>query len=186
MAWYIPFLIFLGRIGDVSVGTFRTILMLAGYRHWAALLGVLEVAIWVLVAGKAIQYVQQGHLGAVVGYACGFGTGVLVGMWLEDKIALGFRIVRVVCTEDNAHVPERLRALGYRVTQITGRGRDAAVDIAFLVLRRRELPKLNDALAEIAPTAFVTVERVEKPRGAGFGEVAQRGRFNVLRQQVRK
>ena len=186
MEWYVPIVIFLARIADVSIGTLRTIVMLQGYRLPAALLGSVEVMIWVLAAGWAIKFINEGHWWAIAGYAGGFSTGILVGLWLENKIALGYRMVRIVCTDSEAHAPKHLREAGFRVTTVDGWGEESEVDIAFVVIRRRDLERLRSTLAEVAPGAFVTVERVDRPSGAGFDPPMRSRRMRVLQQQIRK
>lgn len=184
MEWYIPLLIFVARIGDVSIGTVRTMLMLQGYRLVAACLGVIEVTIWVLAVGGVVTNLTEPA--AIAGYALGFGAGVYIGIWIENQLALGYRMVRIICTEENVHLPDRLRDRGFRVTQVDGRGREAHVHIAFTVIRRKQLADLRVAVAEVAPKAFVTVERVDRPEGASFGDVRVLRRRRLLRQHVRK
>ena len=79
MPWYIPLVIFAARVGDVSIGTVRTIMMINGSRLGSAILGALEVTIWVLAVGGVLKYLPNPW--AVLGYAAGFGTGVFVGMF---------------------------------------------------------------------------------------------------------
>ena len=90
MPWYIPLVIFAARVGDVSIGTVRTIMMINGSRLGSAILGALEVTIWVLAVGGVLKYLPNPW--AVLGYAAGFGTGVFVGMSIEDRLAMGFRL----------------------------------------------------------------------------------------------
>ena len=84
MAWYIPLLIFLARIGDVSIGTVRTMLMLQGFRLIAAILGVVEVTIWVLAVGGVVTNLTEPA--AIAGYALGFGAWFYLGLFLDDKL----------------------------------------------------------------------------------------------------
>lgn len=184
MEWYIPVLIFVARIGDVSIGTVRTMLVFQGYRLGASILGVIEVTIWVLAVGGVVTNLTEPA--AIAGYALGFGAGVYIGIWIENRLGLGYRIVRIVCTEENVHLPDRLREGGYRVTQVQGRGREAQVHIAFTVIRRRELDALRHLIAEISPKAFITVERVDRPEGAAYGDVRVQRRKSIISQQLRK
>jgi hypothetical protein len=65
--WFIPLLIFVARVFDVSLGTLRTLLMITGHRALSALLGVAEVTVWIFAVGGAVKYLS--HPMAVVGYA---------------------------------------------------------------------------------------------------------------------
>lgn len=183
MAWYIPLIIFAARIGDVSIGTFRMILVVAGQRYFAALLGFFEVIIWILAVGGAITYLK--HPAALIGYAGGFAAGTLVGMFVEDRVALGFRVVRIIVPGTDRHLCAQLRERGWRVTRVDGTGRDGPVEIAFMVIRRRELQRVRDAVHELAPSAFITVERAERPIGSHFSGDSRFGR-GPWRALVRK
>lgn len=164
MEWYIPLLIFFARICDVSIGTIRTIIMVSGYRLPAAALGVLEVTIWVLAVGGVIRYLPEYPL-AVVAYAAGFAVGILMGMRIEEHIAIGYRVVRVVTTKPGLDLAAKLREKGFAVTRVEGTGRDGPVEIAFTLIRRRNLQRLREAVDAIAPGSFMTVERAETPVG---------------------
>jgi uncharacterized protein YebE (UPF0316 family) len=188
MAWYIPILIFVARICDVSIGTVRTILMFSGARLLPAMLGAVEVTIWVLAVGGVIIYLPS-HPMALVAYACGFGTGVLVGMAIEDRLAIGFRVVRVISPHSalggGPGLCDRLRAEGYPVTRVDASGRSGPVEMAFLVIRRRELRHLRGIIDSIAPDSFVTVERADSPSGGVFRRGSSRapgglGRFLTI------
>ena len=183
MAWYIPLLIFGARICDVSIGTVRTMFVISGHSVTAAILGFIEVSIWVLAAGGAISNLTNPW--AIIGYAGGFACGVYLGMWIEERIALGFRMVRVICRDNGHQMCLALREHGYRVTQIEGSGRTGPVEIAFLVIQRRKLNEVRAKIAEISPDAFVTIERVEPPIGGGFTD-NRFGRRFLERIVVRK
>lgn len=167
MAWYIPVLIFVARIGDVSIGTVRTILVIGGRPWISAFLGFFEVIIWVLAVGGVITYLT--NVFALLGYACGFAAGVIIGMFIENRLALGFRLVRVVNTDREIMLSDRLRERGFRVTRVDGHGRDGPVEIAFMIVKRRALPALRRRIAEIAPRAFVSVGQVDRPTTASVG-----------------
>lgn len=166
MSWYIPLLIFAARVCDVSVGTMRVMLVVQGKRYAAACLGVVEVTIWVLAVREALLHLPNPF--AIIAYAGGFATGTLIGMTIEDKLAFGYRAVRVINPEADTDLARTLREEGYRATKLTGYGRDGPVDVVFLVVRRRGVRELLQRLSEAAPRAFVTIERVEQPHGGGF------------------
>ena len=172
-AWFAlpfgPLLIFAMRTVDVSLGTVRMIMMLRGNRLLAASIGFVEVVIWVLAAGHALQ-----HLGSVyhvVGYAGGFAAGNYLGVTVERWIGLGTMVVRVIVPDVGAAAkPEAgasepplahaLREAGYVVTEVDGTGRDGPVDILNAVVKRRDTAAFIAEVEARAPQAFVTVEEV--------------------------
>lgn len=180
MAWYIPLLIFVARIADVSIGTVRMILVVSGARYLSAALGAIEVIIWILAVGGAIKFLHNPY--ALAAYATGFATGVLVGMEIESRIALGFRVVRVINSNLAVSVTQHLRAQDFRVTRVEGSGRDGPVEIAFTVVRRRRLKAALAAVNQVAPNAFVTIERADRPVG---GNLANPVEAPILRPERR-
>ncbi|TVQ59888.1 MAG: DUF2179 domain-containing protein [Phycisphaerales bacterium] len=166
MAWYIPVLIFVARICDVSIGTVRLIMMMSGKRVTSAILGFFEVVIWVLAVGGVLQFLT--HPLALIAYGLGFSAGVYVGMMIEHKLALGYRMVRVINPGAEADLATLLRERGYRVTRVDGRGRSGPVEVAFMVVRRRAVESLRKLIEEIAPQAFITIERVERAGGGSL------------------
>lgn len=168
IVWYIPVLIFVARICDVSINTCRTMLVIAGHRALAIFLGFFEVTIWVIAAKYVFEYLNNPF--ALIGYAGGFCTGVYVGMWLEQWIALGYRMVQVISPTTEAAVSSALREHGYHVTRVEGTGRSGPVEVAYSVIRRKQLMEFKETVAKIAPKSFVTVERVDTASGGMFND----------------
>lgn len=164
MAWYIPLLIFVARIGDVSIGTVRTVFVISGYRKIAVILGFFEVLIWVLAVGGVMKYLPNPF--AVFGYAGGYAAGILIGMMVEDKIAIGLRMIRVINPDPGVDVATILREHGFRVTRVEGSGQSGPVEVSFLVVQRKRLSEIRHTIGELAPRAFITIERVDRADGA--------------------
>jgi uncharacterized protein YebE (UPF0316 family) len=165
-------LIFGLRIIDVSMAIVRMIMAVRGYRAWAALIGFVEVLIWLFAAGAALQHLDS--VFHVVAYAAGFGAGNYLGIWLENRFALGVNVVRAVCPAEVDQIggmpsgaADVLREAGYAVTEIGGKGREQTVSILDIVVPRRQVRDVLGLLHEQEPDAFVTVEEIRSMRG-GF------------------
>jgi len=169
MAWYIPLLICGARIFDVSIGTVRMILIIAGYRWTAAGLGFIEVIVWVLAVGGVVKYLSNPW--AIIAYGGGFALGTLLGMSIEDRMAIGYRTIRVINSERELDLSTALRSNGMRATRVEGSGRDGPVEIAFITVRRRHLRESLRRIQEVAPHAFFTVERADRAEGPEFHTV---------------
>ena len=94
----LPFLIFIARITDVSLGTLRIIFVSKGYKIIAPLIGFIEILIWIVAISKIIQNIDNWI--CYIAYAGGFAVGNYVGMRLEEKLAIGFELVRVITQKD--------------------------------------------------------------------------------------
>lgn len=151
-----PLFIFGLRIVDVSLATIRTLLAMRNARMAVPILGFFESLIWVLAVGTAIQHLDSPlHL---LGYAGGFASGTVVGLWIEDKLALGLATIQVISRDGGVEVAEALREMGFGVTEFAGQGREGRVEVVQTVIRRRQI---RDALAVVDawdPDAFVSVE----------------------------
>jgi len=160
---YGPLIIFAMRAVDVSLRTVRMILMLRGMRAVAASIGFVEVLIWVTAAGQALMHLDSPY--HVVAYAGGFAAGNYLGVTLEGMIAMGTVVVHAIVPEDpDGSVAQALRAEGYTVTEVDGRGRDGIVDILNVVVKRKEAPVVIEHVETLAPQASVTVEEVRSTR----------------------
>ena len=156
-------LIFLMRIADVSLGTVRAILVMRSYAALAGLIGFFEVLLWIAAAGSVLGNLDRWYL--AVAYAAGFGTGNVIGIWLEAKLAMGNELVRAISTNVHVRLAERLRARGYSVVRLEGTGAQALpVEVVFVVERRRNVPALIQVIEDADPEAVCSLSDVRSPR----------------------
>ena len=80
--------IMLMRMTDVTIGTFRTILIVQARKYYAAIAGFFEVLIWINVMRYVVNNMDS-NINLVM-YALGFALGNLLGITLEEKVALGY------------------------------------------------------------------------------------------------
>jgi uncharacterized protein YebE (UPF0316 family) len=106
-SWVIlPLLIFVSRIFDVSIGTLRIIFVSRGKKYIAPVLGFFEVLIWLIAISQIMQNLN--NVLCYVAYAGGYAMGTFVGIRIEEKLALGILVVRIILTEDGCKLKERL------------------------------------------------------------------------------
>ena len=151
-----PLVIFSLRIVDVSLHTVRMILIFRGHRVAAPLIGFFESLIWVLAVSAAIQNLNSPlH---VVGYAGGFATGNVVGLWIERRLALGLAAVRVISGRASEEVADAIRASGHGATEFPGMGLDGPVSLIYSIVRRKELTPMLRLVEHADPEAFIAVD----------------------------
>jgi uncharacterized protein YebE (UPF0316 family) len=161
---YGPLVIFGLRIVDVSMSTMRILLAVRGHRYIVPFIGFFEVLIWVVAVGNAIRFLDSPlHL---LGYASGFATGSLVGLLIEERLAIGYATVRIVSRHAGVELADALRALGFGVTEFGGQGRDGRVEVAYTVCQRRDIPRVIAEVERWDRQAFITVE---EPRDIRWG-----------------
>jgi uncharacterized protein YebE (UPF0316 family) len=157
--------IFLLRIVDVTLAITRTLMVMRGQKLLAWIFGFFQALVYIL----AIQRVMSdlGNWANMLAYAAGFASGNVAGIWLEDKLAVGYGHVRIMSVRYGAALTDALRDAGYAVTVYAGRGRDGAVDILSTSVPRKQVRRLQQLVCSTDPDAFITVENV-RPLNKGF------------------
>ena len=156
-------LIFCLRIGDVSFGTMRVVFLVRGSRGIAALMAVGEATVYLL----AIARVLKGDLTAplIVGYATGYAAGTALGITLEQWLAIGSVLVRVISQEKGPMLQQQLHDHHFGVTALRGEGKNGEVRVLFINARRRRVSELLRMIRAGDDDAFVTVDPVSKAIG---------------------
>ena len=149
--------IFCARVGDVSLGTLRVVMVTQGRRGRAALLGFFEVLIWVFAVSAVLQHLRQ--IEFAVAYALGFATGNYVGLTVERWAALGHQVVRIF-SRCGHEIAERLRSDGFRVTVFDAQGRDGSVSMLYTETSRRRAPVVADVARQIDPRCYYVVDDI--------------------------
>lgn len=157
--YILALLIFLARVTDVSLGTFRTIVVFRGYKLLAAIIGFFETMIWLVAAGQVFQNLDQWYL--ALAYAGGFSVGNYVGMWIENHFAIGNELVR--CLSFNRDIlANKIRDKGFRVVSFDGdMGDDKLIELLFIIEKRRSVPGLIKLIKELDPSAIYSVSDIK-------------------------
>lgn len=179
----LPILIFFARVTDVSLGTLRIIFIARGRRKLAPLLGFFEVLIWIVVVSQVMQNLHSPL--SFIAYAAGFATGNYVGMWIEDKLAIGTLIVRVIVPQEAAQLMGRLSAAGYGVTSVDAHGAVGQVTLIYTVVKRKDLYEVMTIIQDTHPKAFTSVEEVRSTQEGIFPMRARRTPEALIRRKAK-
>lgn len=155
----LPFLIFLARVCDQTIGTVRIIFVARGYRRLAPVLGFFEVIIWLLAIRQIMQNLN--NAACYVAYGAGFAAGNYAGLLLDDWLAMGLVTLRVISKGPVGPLINRLRAANFGVTTVDAQGATGHVQLCFVVLPRSEMPGVLGLVREMAPHSFCSVEEVK-------------------------
>jgi len=180
----LPLLIFLARVLDVSVGTLRIIFVSKGFKGLAAVLGFVESLVWVLAISQVFQNLNS--WATYVAFAGGFSAGNYVGILLEERIAMGNQLIRVITRRDAEALDDYLRQAGYAVTSLAAEGIEGPVKILFTVCKRRELEKIIGIIKCYNPNAFYTIEDVRFVKEAYLPPIQKRRLFPLLTLRSKK
>ena len=149
-------IIFALRLADQSLGTMRSLLVAKNKPLYAALIGLIESAIWIVAISQVIKDIDDPVL--IGSYAAGFAAGTILGSYIERLVGVGNIVVRVFCPANSPSVAERLRDEGYGVTIIDGQGKYGPVKIYLCVIPRRRLNSVLDMIKDINPDSFITTD----------------------------
>ncbi|WP_051906470.1 MULTISPECIES: DUF2179 domain-containing protein [unclassified Sulfurospirillum] len=181
----IPVLIALARVADVSIGTLRIIFVSKGLRLWAPILGFFEVTIWLLAISKVMENLTNPI--NYIAYAFGFSLGNYIGMFIENRLAIGMVVVRIITKRDSHILVATLRALNYSVTVADAEGNAGAVNVLFTVIKRSSIAVVRELIAKHNPLAVYSIEDVRHASDPSFPtEISRRSRFSQFIRGVRK
>lgn len=172
----LPILIFLARIVDVTFGTIRIIFVSRGLKWLAPIFGFFEIMIWLFAIGQVFS--NMTNITYYVAYAGGFACGNFVGIWIEEKIAIGTLVVRIITQKEGIQLLEFLKSEGFGVTSIDAEGARGKVKIVYTIIKRRDLQQVVGIIKRFNPRAFYSIEEVRSAAEGIFPPEKQRlGRF---------
>ena len=164
--WALPMVIFFGRICDVTLGTLRIIFVSKGEKMKAPIVGFFEVFIWVVVISQIFS--NGNDLTAYLAYAGGYAAGNFVGILVENKIALGYFLIRIYTKKGSAGLIQELKANGFGSTHIRGEGAISEVSIIETVVSRKSERRVVNLVNEFDPNAFYVITDIRAKRKGFF------------------
>jgi len=168
MDFLLSFLALFGlRVVDISLYTVRIMMVVRGRKRMAWIFGFFQAFVYVVALRAVLS--DAGNWGKYIGYAAGFATGVVVGMFIEGRLAIGYTHLRVTSPRRGAELTDRLREAGFGITEISGQGKDGVVTILNCSVQRRKSAEVEQLVQEIDPDAFVTAEAVRSIKRGFWG-----------------
>lgn len=158
--------IFFGRIIDVSLGTIRINFIVKHKKIFAALVGFIEVIIFIYIAARVVRDIDNNIFG-IFAYGAGFAAGTIIGMTISEKLSRDFISVNIISKISSPDIEKILRESGFGATCYDGVGRDGQVKIINVVCRQNYMPKLSKIVFEKDPKAFLSTHSLGAQKG-GF------------------
>lgn len=161
-------IILVSKIVEVSIGTMRIVLITRGERVIGALLGFIEVIIWIIVVSSVLTNVAEDPIKVVV-YAAGFALGNFVGSLLEQRLGIGnVRVEAIVREENGEKLANCIREKGYAVTVMTGKGMNSNRNILLMNIRRSDYQVVVKIIRDFQEDVVITINDI-KPVYGGYG-----------------
>src|ERR1044072_2530203 len=154
----LPLLIFCSRLSDVTLATLRNIFIHKGFRKIVPFIGFFEVLIWLIAMKQVLNHVD--NIAAYLGWAGGFATGTYVGMRIEERLALGMQVIRIITSETSDKLIQGLKASNHRMAIVDAQGAMGPVKMIFSIVQRKYLKEVIAIIEENQPNAFYSIEDV--------------------------
>ena len=146
--------IFCARLLDVSISTFRTMIMVRGEKLVSALLAFLEVFVWFYAARTALTTEVTG-LYIPISYSLGYETGSYIGMLLSEKFIKGILGIQVITQKNPNNLIKAIKRKNIGVSEIKLTGDDKSM--LYIQIKSDKLEMLKKIIMKYDERAFITV-----------------------------
>jgi uncharacterized protein YebE (UPF0316 family) len=151
--------VFACRIVDVSLSTFRTVILVKGRTKIAALIAIVEALVWFLVVREALNFpteskIQVWNIG--LAYALGYAIGNIVGGELSKRIS-GTINVQIVTSSKDPDMIKQIQDKGFEITVIDANPSQYSGEkfIIFAVIQSKRLREFRRLIYTLDKKAFI-------------------------------
>ena len=148
------FVIFLLRLIDMCLDTLRMLFVVRGQRVIVWILGVITSIIYIVAISNVLT--GSNHPFTILCYGVGYATGNVLGMRIEERLAIGYKQINVVSQTKGHEIAQALREQGYGVTELTGTGMNGTVDLVSSSVKRKHAKDVRKIIEQIDEKAFIT------------------------------
>ncbi len=151
--------IFFARIVDVSISTFRTMIMVRKKSIFTPILAFCEVFVWFIAARKALN-TDIDSVFIPICYSLGYATGTYIGGCLSRKFIKNVNSIEVTTKRNNEKLIRALRREGYALSIISLKSsyREEPKDLILVDVRSKNTQETIKLIKEIDPKAFIVVK----------------------------
>lgn len=163
--WIGVLFIFGLRVVNMTLDTLRMLFVMRGKKGLSWVVGFIVSLLYVVLLTSVLSNLNNPLY--IIAYAAGFATGGVVGMWIEERLAIGYTNIQIISPRLGVVMAQKLRENGFAVTEIPARGKDGMVSMLSLSVRRKQILSVEKIINECDEAAFVTTEDVH-PMRRGF------------------
>jgi uncharacterized protein YebE (UPF0316 family) len=168
---YFFLFIFCSRVADVSLGTLRSVLAAKGQRKIVPFIGFFEVIVWLFAVSQILKNLT--NIWGYLAWAGGYALGIYIGLLMEEKLAIGNQVIRIITQQKSDEFLQILTQRGIGYTVLDGQGARGPVNLIFTIVKRKEVGNIIDLLQGLQPNAFYSVEDVKSASSTGYKGVKQ-------------
>ena len=138
------------------------------------LLGLVEVSIWLFAIGNVMQNLNNPL--CFLAFAVGFAIGNYLGVVIEQKLALGNLVVRIITHRNGEEIVASLKEASYGVTCLDAQGAKGPVQLILTVIPRKELHKVVSIIKACDESVFYSVEDLQSATAGVYPDSRERQR----------
>lgn len=150
--------IFFARIVDVSISTFRTMIMVKKKSYITPILAFLEVFVWFMAARKALN-TDIDSIFIPIFYSLGYATGTYLGGFLSRKFIKNVNSIEVTTKRNNKKLIDCLRKKNYGISIIELKNPYDKVqkDLILIDVKSKSTNEVIKLIKSIDSDAFIVV-----------------------------
>jgi uncharacterized protein YebE (UPF0316 family) len=168
---FIPLIIFTLRTFSISLSVLRLLSVVQGRRLVAWILALVTSVLYITTIAGVLSDFRNPL--TILAYAGGYATGNVLGMWLENRLAPGYNLLRITSSSFGPAILEMLHQQGYGATELPGTGKHGTVSVIHSFIPRKSLASLTDSIRGVDPQAFLTTLPVRQLRGGWLPQLSQ-------------
>jgi uncharacterized protein YebE (UPF0316 family) len=177
--WVIlPFLIFIARMSDVCLATLRNIFLSKSIKYIVPFLGFIEALIWLLAISQIIRNLHNPV--CFLAYATGYSMGIFVGIKIEERLALGLQVMRIITQRNADELIVALTENDFGITTMDATGSKGPVKVILTVVKRKDIMVIRKIIEQHNPNAFYSIEDIRTVSHGVFPR-ASSGRLDQLK-----
>jgi uncharacterized protein YebE (UPF0316 family) len=169
---FIPLLIFAAKVVDVSLSTLGLIFTARGFKKLSAITSFVEITVYLLAISTILAHLDEVRY--FLAYAGGYAVGTYAGMWIEEKLSIGFFNIRVISKKNPERFLIKLRRLGYKPTFYRAHSSSHLVHVVHIVVKRKALGVMMSLITKFDKSAFYSIEDIRQVSSYKFDEGMKR------------
>ena len=149
--------IFLARMTDVCLGTFRTVNVIKGRKVSASIIAFIEILIWYFVARTALTHAGNSWYIAI-SYSGGFAVGTYIGTVLSDKLIGGHLTLNVVSNKMTKENINLIKDNGFGLSIINN---EDGKTMFIMEIDKKYLKEAKNLIKSIDSNAFIVASETK-------------------------
>lgn len=149
--------IFFARIIDVSISTFRTMIMVKKKSFITPILAFCEVFIWFMAARKALN-TEINSIMIPICYSLGYATGTYIGGCLSRRFIKNVNTIEVTTKRNNKKLIDTLRKKGFALSVLSLKDcYQEPKDLILIEVKSRNTQEVVQLVKKLDKDAFIVV-----------------------------